>query len=352
MAKILEMPKLSPTMEEGVLAEWHKKEGDAIAVDDLLAEVETDKATMEFRAFDKTTLLKILVAPGSQVKLGQPVAIVGEPGEDISALAGQAGATAQAPARAEPHDEGHEGPPSGGRREGPLFGGGREGPLSDQKRGPSRLARARADCVRRPGGADDSASRDRGSRRPAQAAGRERARARVVPGRELVGRPAKAPTEGASWRPLTYGRSPARRESTSRERKGAGRGGRFVPADLDAMTTQGSESLARCAHLAGRADPRRAGGAPSDADATHDRAPARGVEGHRPPLLSHHRRRRCGAREAPYPDQRRDVLARTAGPTAIRAPRRCRSTISSSRRARSRSCACPSATRASRRMRS
>ncbi len=86
MAKILDMPKLSPTMEEGVLSAWHKKEGDAVAVDDLLAEVETDKATMEFRAFDAGTLLKILVPPGSQVKLGQPVAIVGSPGEDVSAM--------------------------------------------------------------------------------------------------------------------------------------------------------------------------------------------------------------------------------------------------------------------------
>jgi pyruvate dehydrogenase E2 component (dihydrolipoamide acetyltransferase) len=92
MAKILEMPKLSPTMEEGVLSAWHKKEGDPIAVDDLLAEVETDKATMEFRSFDKATLLKILVAPGSEVKLGQPVAIIGEPGEDVSGLAPQAAA--------------------------------------------------------------------------------------------------------------------------------------------------------------------------------------------------------------------------------------------------------------------
>jgi pyruvate dehydrogenase E2 component (dihydrolipoamide acetyltransferase) len=94
MAKILEMPKLSPTMEEGVLSTWHKKEGDPIAVDDLLAEVETDKATMEFRAFDKGTLLKLLVAPGTQVRLGQPVAIIGEPGEDVSALAGQSGGEA------------------------------------------------------------------------------------------------------------------------------------------------------------------------------------------------------------------------------------------------------------------
>ena len=65
MAKIVDMPKLSPTMEEGLLATWHKKEGDAVAIDDLLAEVETDKATMEFRSFDKGTLLKILVPAGS-----------------------------------------------------------------------------------------------------------------------------------------------------------------------------------------------------------------------------------------------------------------------------------------------
>src|SRR5687768_4351778 len=99
MAKILDMPKLSPTMEEGVLSTWHKKEGDEIQIDDLLAEVETDKATMEFRSFDKGTLLKILVTAGSTVKLGQPVAIVGTKGEDISAL--EKGAPS-APKAAEP----------------------------------------------------------------------------------------------------------------------------------------------------------------------------------------------------------------------------------------------------------
>src|SRR6187399_1689813 len=100
MAKILDMPKLSPTMEEGVLSAWHKKEGDAIDIDDLLAEVETDKATMEFRSFDKGTILKVLVSPGAQVKLGQPVAILGNPGEDISALLGEAGGAAEAKAPA------------------------------------------------------------------------------------------------------------------------------------------------------------------------------------------------------------------------------------------------------------
>jgi pyruvate dehydrogenase E2 component (dihydrolipoamide acetyltransferase) len=91
MAKVLEMPKLSPTMEEGQISAWHKKEGDAVAVDDLLAEVETDKATMEFRSFDKGTLLKILAPAGSVVKLGEPVAVVGNAGEDVSSFGGGGG---------------------------------------------------------------------------------------------------------------------------------------------------------------------------------------------------------------------------------------------------------------------
>ena len=98
MAKITTMPKLSPTMEEGVLSVWHKKEGDAVEVDDLLAEVETDKATMEFRAFDKGTLLKQLVAAGATVRLGQPVAIFGSPGEDVTAIAAGAAPPAAIPA--------------------------------------------------------------------------------------------------------------------------------------------------------------------------------------------------------------------------------------------------------------
>ena len=112
MAKILEMPKLSPTMEEGVLAAWHKKEGDAIGVDDLLAEVETDKATMEFRAFDKGTLLKILVEPGAKVLLGQPVAILGEKGEDASGLAAKVGAAPPAPAAKEAPAQPSAAPPT------------------------------------------------------------------------------------------------------------------------------------------------------------------------------------------------------------------------------------------------
>jgi pyruvate dehydrogenase E2 component (dihydrolipoamide acetyltransferase) len=105
MAKVLEMPKLSPTMEEGQISVWHKKKGDAVGVDDLLAEVETDKATMEYRSFDKGTLLEILVPAGSVVKLGQPVAILGNPGEDISALAAQHGAAGAKPEPAKSPDK-------------------------------------------------------------------------------------------------------------------------------------------------------------------------------------------------------------------------------------------------------
>ena len=83
MSKILDLPKLSPTMEEGVLAKWFKKPGDSFQIDDLLAEVETDKATMEFRAFEKGIILKILVEEGSVVKLGGQLAIIGSEGESL-----------------------------------------------------------------------------------------------------------------------------------------------------------------------------------------------------------------------------------------------------------------------------
>lgn len=105
MAKIIGLPKLSPTMEEGTLAVWSKKEGDAVDIDDLLAEVETDKATMEFRSFDKGVLLKILVPAGETLAPDTPVAIIGEKGEDISALLAQVAAKGGAkaePTKAEP----------------------------------------------------------------------------------------------------------------------------------------------------------------------------------------------------------------------------------------------------------
>jgi pyruvate dehydrogenase E2 component (dihydrolipoamide acetyltransferase) len=91
MAKIIGLPKLSPTMEEGTLVRWVKQEGEAVEVDDLVAEVETDKATMEFRSFDAGVLLKQLAPEGATLSPDQPVAIIGKKGEDIAALLSQAG---------------------------------------------------------------------------------------------------------------------------------------------------------------------------------------------------------------------------------------------------------------------
>jgi len=102
MAKIIGLPRLSPTMEQGTLVAWAKKKGDRVEVDDLLAEVETDKATMEFRSFDAGVLLEILVTEGQALAPDAPVAILGEPGEDISALLEEARLFAAASAAPSP----------------------------------------------------------------------------------------------------------------------------------------------------------------------------------------------------------------------------------------------------------
>ena len=86
MAQKIEMPKLSDTMEEGVIAKWNVKEGDSVSSGDVIAEVDTDKATMEVEVFDDGVILKILAKEGDAVPLGGVMAIVGEKGEDISGL--------------------------------------------------------------------------------------------------------------------------------------------------------------------------------------------------------------------------------------------------------------------------
>src|SRR3954462_8079398 len=108
MAQIIGLPKLSPTMEEGVLVRWTRKEGDKVSPGDLVAEVETDKANMDFNIEDEGVLLKLLAKEGETVKLGAPVAILGKAGEDIAALIEQATAAAPAPAAAPPASKGPE----------------------------------------------------------------------------------------------------------------------------------------------------------------------------------------------------------------------------------------------------
>lgn len=85
MAQFIEMPKLSDTMTVGTLVKWLKKEGDAVKSGTMLAEVETDKATMELECFFDGTLLKIFAEAGSQVAIGAPLCAVGKPGETVEA---------------------------------------------------------------------------------------------------------------------------------------------------------------------------------------------------------------------------------------------------------------------------
>ena len=86
MAEIVRMPKLSNTMTEGIVAEWHKNIGDQIEIGDLLAEIETDKATMEFEAFQDGVLLHTGVEKGQAAPVGSILAILGAKGEDITSI--------------------------------------------------------------------------------------------------------------------------------------------------------------------------------------------------------------------------------------------------------------------------
>src|ERR1700693_2086277 len=102
------MRALSPTMEEGNLAKWHNKEGDAVKAGDILAEIETDKATMEFEAVDEGTLGRILVPEGTQgVKVNQPIAVILGEDEDPKALGAKPAAAGPIPP---PRRGGGEGP--------------------------------------------------------------------------------------------------------------------------------------------------------------------------------------------------------------------------------------------------
>ncbi|MFM2135547.1 MAG: hypothetical protein RL021_947 [Bacteroidota bacterium] len=101
MAEIVRMPKMSDTMTEGVVAKWHKKVGDSIKPGDVVAEIETDKATMEFESYQEGTLLYIGIEEGKGAPVDSVLAILGKPGEDFKALlenaASQAPAVAAAP---------------------------------------------------------------------------------------------------------------------------------------------------------------------------------------------------------------------------------------------------------------
>ncbi|MBZ5715241.1 2-oxo acid dehydrogenase subunit E2 [Nannocystis pusilla] len=96
------LPRLSDTMEEGVIAKWRIKVGDKVKRGQVIADIETDKATMEFESFDAGTVLKLVAPEGEAMPVGAPIAVFGQPGEDPDAAGAPAKAEPAAPAKAEP----------------------------------------------------------------------------------------------------------------------------------------------------------------------------------------------------------------------------------------------------------
>ena len=99
MAEVINMPRLSDTMEEGTVAKWLKKVGDKVEEGDILAEIETDKATMEFESFHEGTLLHIGIQEGEGAPVDSLLAIIGKEGEDISSLLNGGGTPAKEEAK-------------------------------------------------------------------------------------------------------------------------------------------------------------------------------------------------------------------------------------------------------------
>jgi pyruvate dehydrogenase E2 component (dihydrolipoamide acetyltransferase) len=117
MATNILMPALSPTMTEGTLSRWLKKEGEAVRAGDVIAEIETDKATMEVEAVDEGVLGKILVADGTQgVKVNEPIAILVEQGEAVPPGSSARGQAPQPEAAARPAPQSGNGHDAGGDR--------------------------------------------------------------------------------------------------------------------------------------------------------------------------------------------------------------------------------------------
>ncbi len=194
----LKMPALSPTMEEGTLAKWLVKEGDEVKSGDLLAEIETDKATMEFEAVDEGTISKILVAEGTDgVKVGTPIAMLAGEDEDASESPSPASA-GEGEAAQQPKGEGATGESKAAKGEG--------------KKGEEK-AEAPAPPAAKGGGETPPApsSSDKPSPKPSALKGEEQERIKASP---LARRLAEA--QGIDLSTL----------------KGSGPGGRIVRADL------------------------------------------------------------------------------------------------------------------------
>ena len=145
MAIEILMPALSPTMEEGTLAKWLVKEGDTVSSGDIMAEIETDKATMEFEAVDEGTIGKILIDAGTEgVKVNTPIAVLLEEGEDASDIDSASSAAPAEQTKADDSDDAksdkapRRGPEGTGNRHHPRLARRHQAETADGARGPAR----------------------------------------------------------------------------------------------------------------------------------------------------------------------------------------------------------------------
>ena len=302
MATKVVMEALSPTMEEGRLVEWKKKEGDAVAVGDVLAEVETDKAMMELVARAAGTLLKQVVPAGATVPVSELVALIGEKGESVNGRSAAAAAAGAGKAAAEKPQVTSRWPRSRSTRRPPPA---RRPPT--QPRRPPQRAGARP---HRPRNRPYRRRRPRADRRRPAAAGD---RVKASPLARKIARGARA------W--------------TSHSVAGSGPEGRIVQRDLAGAAAAPAAGAASAAAAQGAQvpafQPVPAGTPFADVPLTQIRKTIAQAAGpvHRPdPDLLSHRRGRHGAR-----GRGARGAQRRSGDRA-----RCRSTTSSSRRSRSR----------------
>jgi pyruvate dehydrogenase E2 component (dihydrolipoamide acetyltransferase) len=217
------MPKLSPTMEEGQLARWLKKEGDQVSVGEPLAEVDTDKATMEMQALSSGVLRKILIKEGESAPLGQIIAIIGEPDEDISALLDKASSPEEAAQTKE-------------RIEGSVEGG-QDGAQAEMARVVPDGARTQATIAGEPvkgdvGGETASQQSSSGSNQPAGTTsgnGAGKSEGTQTGGERLVVSPLAA-------------RMAAEAGINLRSLSGSGPAGRIIKRDIEAAISSGKQA--------------------------------------------------------------------------------------------------------------
>lgn len=206
MATQVIMPKLSPTMEEGQLSRWLKKEGDKVSMGEPLAEIDTDKATMEMQALANGVLRKILIKEGESAPLGQLIAIIGEADEDISGMLQGASEPAKAPAEAKPEAQAAPAQPEAGTSQ----------PAAAQPEAAAAAGTQRAPESRPP---EETKERKEGAELPGNGRG-------AAPSTRLVVSPLAA-------------RMAAEAGVDLRSLSGTGPGGRIVKRDIEAAMNQG-----------------------------------------------------------------------------------------------------------------